>query len=691
MISQPPKGNDAKVLGSYFSPLKAEAQATPNNTVKVSAGSFWLADKTHQEYIGGTSPAISAPSLPSTAAWVIITITPDGVLNVVEGLPTASPVLPDPSEYVGELPIAAIYLLQSIDTVITSDMVFDIRPLWVVQADSVSQSELDDFATIVWVNNQLAAKADVGGTPEPTFILNSGAANVNYSGIEVDRDTLPSVGIRFNETAVAGSPPVVTPHWEYSNDGVAWDHIGVASDNYYTKTESDALYTPIAHATDPDLHLGSPQNIFLDGLTLTGSPALTASDVNQLIGITGNVQGQFDTHLADMVLHISADQNTFLDGLTLTGSPALAAADVNQLIGIAGNVQTLLDAKLDDVVGVASNIAILNGAGELSDSGWTLNDGGGSPYSTTDLWSANKIDAEIGSAVATLGGTKADKIVPAAVGNIAGLDGTGNLTDTTWTLNDAVVTITDMWSGQKVTTELATKLSTVAGSIGNITEIGAAGQVVDSGTSIAGLTGSFVDLSTPQTVGGNKTFSDNIIINGNLTVGGGSPSSVTLGAQNLTVDDKNITINAGFVGATTTSTGGGLQLDRNVGTDQPAMLVWDDTAGRWEAGLNGLEDVIALDGVSLFQPFYEIQTAGAGSPPVGSPVVGQDIFNLGFQVKTPIAGTAALQVFVNGIKQIEGKAYAIPNYTGNVIVTFALDSIPTPGADVEFYGFGYIG
>jgi len=141
-----------------------------------------------------------------------------------------------------------------------------------------------------------------------------------------------------------------------------------------------------AHINDLSAHITPDQNIFLDGLTLTGSPSLTAVDVNQLIGITSNVQTQLndkvslsgdtmaaaanltfmggeilglptsptqssaatsaayvDAHITDTSVHLSADQNTFLDALNL---PTLTGAEVNELVGVTSNVQSQLDTKI---------------------------------------------------------------------------------------------------------------------------------------------------------------------------------------------------------------------------------------------------------------------------------------------------------------------------------------------------------
>ena len=236
-ISLPPKGNDAKVLGAYFSPLKVEALATPNMFVKVAEGAFWTADNEHQEFIGGTSPQISAPG--TAAKWVLLTVTSNGALNLIDGAAGTSPTLPDVSLYKDQLPLAAIFVSDTV-TAITNDMIYDIRPLWQVPPDSVSQTQLNDFATITFVNNGLATKAETDGTADANFTLNVGGGSINDSGIYVDRQAGPDVAIRFNELATSGSPAVVDPQWEFTNDGSTWNAIGVSAGSYYLKTELDA-------------------------------------------------------------------------------------------------------------------------------------------------------------------------------------------------------------------------------------------------------------------------------------------------------------------------------------------------------------------------------------------------------------------------------------------------------------------
>lgn len=249
-ISLPPKGSAAKKLGSYFTPLKVEAQASPNMTVRVSEGSFWTANNEYVEYIGGTSPNISAPL--SDAKWVLVTITSNGMINIVDGVPSGNPELPPPSTYKNELPLAAIFVGDT-TTAITNDMIFDLRPLWSIPPDSVSQDQLNDFATKIYVDNGLALKANIDGTNSANFTLNLGGASINDSGIYIDRYSGPNVGIRFNETASYGSPPTVTPMWEFTNDGVTWNPIGVSSGNYYTKSDLNSGALDFRYFTQNDL------------------------------------------------------------------------------------------------------------------------------------------------------------------------------------------------------------------------------------------------------------------------------------------------------------------------------------------------------------------------------------------------------------------------------------------------------
>ena len=337
-ISLPVKGDTAKKLGAYFAPLKAAAQATPNMTVQVSEGSFWTATNEHQEYIGGTSPIISAAG--SLAKWVLVTVKSTGVLNIVNGVDSGTPVLPDPSTYKDELPIAAIFVGDT-TTALTNDMIYDLRPLWSIPPDSVSQTQLDDFATITYVDNADATKADVGGTGNANFTLNVGGSAINDSGLYIDRAAGPDVAIRFNELAETGSPAVVSPQWEFTNDGTTWNPIGVASGSYYTKSDLNAGALDVFYYTRTELAAGALNTLYY---TETESDA--------------NFSALAHTHLKAEITDLSAQVET-----------------INSIAPTLGNVEVGLT-ELNDVTISGSTIGMVirfNGA-EYSNTLLLLND-----------------------------------------------------------------------------------------------------------------------------------------------------------------------------------------------------------------------------------------------------------------------------------------------------------------------------
>ena len=94
-----------------------------------------------------------------------------------------------------------------------------------------------------------------------------------------------------------------------------------------------------------------------------------------------------------------------------------------------------------------------------------------------------------------------------------------------------------------------------------------------------------------QSFTGDKTFNNNVIVDGNLTVNG---TTTTVNSTTLAVTDANVTVNNG--GNDTTANGAGLTIDR-VSTD--GSIVFDDTlASYWKAGLVGSESQIMTTGTA---------------------------------------------------------------------------------------------
>ncbi len=143
------------------------------------------------------------------------------------------------------------------------------------------------------------------------------------------------------------------------------------------------------------------------------------------------------------------------------------------------------------------------------------------------------------------------------------------------------------------------------GSTPNANGASLAGQVLNLEPASASFGG--VVTTGTQTFAGNKTFQNNVIINGDFTVNG-TPTNVN--STDLNVTDKNIFINVG--GNDASSEGAGITVDRST-TD--ASLVFENAlASKWKAGLVGSE--IELANVSSSQTFTNKTLT---SPVINSP------------------------------------------------------------------------
>lgn len=92
-----------------------------------------------------------------------------------------------------------------------------------------------------------------------------------------------------------------------------------------------------------------------------------------------------------------------------------------------------------------------------------------------------------------------------------------------------------------------------------------------------GGSGAFCDLTTAQTLAGDKTFSNNVVVTGNLTVNG---STSTLNTTNSVVKDSLIELGNGTSG--TPSNDAGLVIER--GSSNNAFIGWDESADKFTIG-----------------------------------------------------------------------------------------------------------
>lgn len=76
-------------------------------------------------------------------------------------------------------------------------------------------------------------------------------------------------------------------------------------------------------------------------------------------------------------------------------------------------------------------------------------------------------------------------------------------------------------------------------------------------------------------IGGNKTFTDNVIINGDLTVSGATTTKIS---ETVLIEDNIITLNSNETG--TPSENSGIEVERGTGTN--VSLLWNESDDRWK-------------------------------------------------------------------------------------------------------------
>ena len=92
-----------------------------------------------------------------------------------------------------------------------------------------------------------------------------------------------------------------------------------------------------------------------------------------------------------------------------------------------------------------------------------------------------------------------------------------------------------------------------------------------------GGSGAFVDLTSAQSVAGNKTFSNNVVVSGDLTVNG---TTTTLNTTNSVVKDALIELGNGTSGSPANDAG--LVIER--GSSDNAFIGWDESVNKFAIG-----------------------------------------------------------------------------------------------------------
>lgn len=224
-MNKPPYGNNIRMLDTVQQ-FRVMAQDLPNKTVKLLPGSFVSGAGNIVEFNGSNSSIINTPV--SGSLWYLVSIGPNANVVLVSGI--TPPIIQK-----NHLACALVFV-KSTDTVITNDMIFDVRPIYNAAHYGTAHNELSnntipdchpmsaitglstalaDKIGVVEFENGVLNKADVDGTISPVFILNKDQTGTPAENVEivVERGNGANVSIRWNES---------NTRWEFTNDGAEW-------------------------------------------------------------------------------------------------------------------------------------------------------------------------------------------------------------------------------------------------------------------------------------------------------------------------------------------------------------------------------------------------------------------------------------------------------------------------------------
>ena len=335
---------------------------------------------------------------------------------------------------------------------------------------------------------------------------------------------------------------------------------------YFTNARADAR---IANAIDTDVAFGS------------ASDSLVPSQ----LAVKTYVDAQVDT--ADALSELSGDTDDITEGssnLFHTTARARAAISVTDAGGdgsltYGSGVLTYTGPSASETrahFSGGTGITVTDGVIATTITQYADSDARDA-VSVTDAGGDGSLAYNSTSGVITYTGPSASEVrahITASTG-ISITDGAMRTTITQYTDSDAqgAITVTDAGGDGS----LAYSGGTITYTGPSASEVrahfsGGSGIDISSGSITADST--VVRTTGTQTVGGAKTFSDDMILSGNLTVNG---TQTIVNTETLTVDDNIIILNNNESG--TPSEDSGLEIER--GTSTNAYLHWKESSDAW--------------------------------------------------------------------------------------------------------------
>jgi hypothetical protein len=108
------------------------------------------------------------------------------------------------------------------------------------------------------------------------------------------------------------------------------------------------------------------------------------------------------------------------------------------------------------------------------------------------------------------------------------------------------------------------------------------------GATAGGIEADYMDKTNDESISGNKTFNDNLIVTGDITVNG---TATTVNSNEVNIGDSQIVLNSDEAG--TPSQDGGVEIER--GTSTNAKMIWNEATDKWQFGITGDMNDIASD------------------------------------------------------------------------------------------------